>query len=686
MHSVCLVHKAARLSPGSPAPARVRLQVRCPPRSPSGPRGPAPPPPMPKVAPEEGAAETAPLQTALSPVGSVLGDAGEDDDCDPYLKISIPSLRQTKHTKHKTHDRNPDWGEQLTFHGVTGRTELLDITCMDHDVMSKDDKLGRATFRTADLTTGVPWEGWLELDDVATGRIQLEMLLQMDGTLNVTCICGRDLQVQTRWKAKKRAFRATGLNIRDAWELDGDAGIPDQSSLPLHPDMPVCARLVTDGYCLFGENCQFHHPEQIRRKPRPPPKDRRLEIKQGFWGYLRDGSVDDGSQIDVTAMLKDIVIEQEGIQLELPKKMKHLLWRKGVMQPGGGAAESSKLAVLADNADNDEEEEDGGGDADADEGGGGEDDPDAPERTLLNQICDRVLFWREPVYGLKIWYYVKGKKEMIRSWRADEWVYIESYQEMRKRQRKNAVKFACCTLFWFSIVMVGFWLYFIMAGMGCSGAEYSQCFDKNDVYMDICEMQFQFPTHEIGHIDVSNVRGSISISSVASSPNISVTIRQTVLEEGAMAGLTSNAELVDGTLSIYSRWNNSHHSEFPDMYGGPVSMFNCPSSEIVIALPATADTTQYGSLFTPSLSAHMDEPVYECSFKNPQACWYGFMIMTSIELKSKIEVLMGGNDTLAWPAGAGTAAFPSTGTPWQPRLFCAVPSPCACCSQNPSRG
>ena len=101
---------------------------------------------MPKVAPE-GAAEAAPL----SPVGSVLGDAGEDDDCDPYLKISIPSLRQTKHTKHKTHDRNPDWGEQLTFHGVTGRTELLDITCMDHDVMSKDDKLGRATFRTADL-------------------------------------------------------------------------------------------------------------------------------------------------------------------------------------------------------------------------------------------------------------------------------------------------------------------------------------------------------------------------------------------------------------------------------------------------------------------------------------------------------------------------------------------------------
>ena len=53
-----------------------------------------------------------------------------DDDCDPYIKITIPSLRQTRETKHKTHDRNPDWNETLTFHGVTGRTELLDIAVM----------------------------------------------------------------------------------------------------------------------------------------------------------------------------------------------------------------------------------------------------------------------------------------------------------------------------------------------------------------------------------------------------------------------------------------------------------------------------------------------------------------------------------------------------------------------------
>lgn len=53
-----------------------------------------------------------------------------EDDCDPYLKISIPSLRQEKRTEHKEHDRNPDWNQTLTFHGVTGRTELLDIAVM----------------------------------------------------------------------------------------------------------------------------------------------------------------------------------------------------------------------------------------------------------------------------------------------------------------------------------------------------------------------------------------------------------------------------------------------------------------------------------------------------------------------------------------------------------------------------
>lgn len=272
------------------------------------------------------------------------------------------------------------------------------------------------------------------------------------------------------------------------------------------------------------------------------------------------------------------------------------------------------------------------------------------------RICERLQFWEEPVYGLKVWYYIKGDRLQIKSWRANEWIYIESYQEGQKRRRKQCVRRAVCFLFLLGCLGVAYWLYFVLAGMSCSSAEYSECFDKNGQYITPCEMNFQFPTHEIKHINISNVRGKIDITSAASNPNITVTIRQVVLEEGAMAGLTSNAELTDGVLNVYSRWNTSHESEFPDMYGGPISVFNCPSSEIIISLPATVDTTQSGSLFSPSVTALIDEPVYECNWlTNPQACFLGALFVTSIELQSSIAFLMGGNDTLPWPDGTGSA-------------------------------
>lgn len=71
----------------------------------------------------DGEEEIEPLQRATSSIQ-------DGEDCDPYIKITIPSLRQSRETSHKPHDRNPDWNETLTFHGVTGRTELLDIAVL----------------------------------------------------------------------------------------------------------------------------------------------------------------------------------------------------------------------------------------------------------------------------------------------------------------------------------------------------------------------------------------------------------------------------------------------------------------------------------------------------------------------------------------------------------------------------
>ena len=72
-------------------------------------------------------------------------------DCDPFLKITIPSLRQTQSTDHINSTRNPDWNQTLTFTGVTGKQEILDMRCIDHDVMSKNDDIGEVFYRLTEL-------------------------------------------------------------------------------------------------------------------------------------------------------------------------------------------------------------------------------------------------------------------------------------------------------------------------------------------------------------------------------------------------------------------------------------------------------------------------------------------------------------------------------------------------------
>jgi hypothetical protein len=552
----------------------------------------------------------APNETdALTAVGPHAGGLTAGQDCDPFLKITIPSLRQSRQTRHQTATRNPDWDETLEFTGVTGTQEVLDIRCMDHDIMSTNEAIGEVFYRATSLTKNREVDVWLDLTGVPSGRVNLRLLLKRDGTLQVTVVCGRDLYAQDKFEMQERKFHRVGQNVREAW--DEEDGIPDQTTLPLRPGKPVCARLVSDGFCIFGDKCQFHHPPDIKRKAKPPPELHRLKIVQGLWGYLREGRT-----VDVTEMLKDIVIEQQGIQLELPKKMKHMLWRKRVgdlpkvtkVGAGGGVDGDGSGSEASAQTEVEEEEEQEGGDEDVDEEG--EEDPDAPKMEgllfLLEWIKDglmnccaglpllgRVICGscvREPKYGLKIWYMVKGDRLKIQSWRANEWVYIESYYENRKRMRIKKLRKCCCCVCWMGVIMMGFWINFLLAGMSCEGAAYVECFDADEQHLEPCTMKFEFPVHKIRHINISTGRGTIVVNSTSLSPNISIEIAQTVLDEGSMSGLTSDAILDDaGTLQIHSTWSDKHGEcdpddentkddcevvGFPDMYGGPISMFN----------------------------------------------------------------------------------------------------------------
>ena len=92
----------------------------------------------------------------------------------------------------------------LRFTGVSGKQEILDIRCIDHDVMSKNDGIGEVFYRLSELKPREEKDVWLNLTAVSTGRINLKLLLHNDGTLDVTCVCGRDLYAPDKWAPTNR--------------------------------------------------------------------------------------------------------------------------------------------------------------------------------------------------------------------------------------------------------------------------------------------------------------------------------------------------------------------------------------------------------------------------------------------------------------------------------------------------
>lgn len=97
------------------------------------------------------------------------------------------------------------------------------------------------------------------------------------------------------------------------------------------------------------------------------------------------------------------------------------------------------------------------------------------------------------------------------------------------------------------------------------------------------------------HINVTTNRGTITVLTSSESPNISVSISQTVLDEGSMSGLSSNAVLNDdGLLDISSLWNDRHGECAPD---DPLTEEDCETSG---ACPCRA--TAHATVHTISVS------------------------------------------------------------------------------------
>ena len=149
------------------------------------------------------------MQTTLSRPGvkRQASLVAVSQDCDPYLRLSVPSIDQSQSCKFVEKTRNPDWNELLTFSGVVAPS-ILEIQVMDHDTIGRDDEIGHLDFDLASLVPGEESDVWLDIThrtvlahdsgNTHSGRLNLKLTIWQDGTLAANCVSGRDLCAQEK--------------------------------------------------------------------------------------------------------------------------------------------------------------------------------------------------------------------------------------------------------------------------------------------------------------------------------------------------------------------------------------------------------------------------------------------------------------------------------------------------------
>ena len=109
---------------------------------------------------------------------------------------------------------------------------------------------------------------------------------------------------------------------------------------PRHPGREICVRYASTGRCKFcdsGMPCNFDHPppDSEKEKERKYLRTKGLRVMAATWGnFTRKGKAVPGKSIDVTNALNAMIVEQGGVQLELPKQGKAHLPGFGDPCPG----------------------------------------------------------------------------------------------------------------------------------------------------------------------------------------------------------------------------------------------------------------------------------------------------------------------------------------------------------------
>ncbi|CAG9312066.1 unnamed protein product [Blepharisma stoltei] len=97
---------------------------------------------------------------------------------DPYCVLKLGNF-ELQTVEHRGADKLPSWKEELTFNVLPG-DDLLQITLWDKNTLSKDRKIGSASFPLFELFSKRFIEDWVELmfEGKSAGHIKLQMTFQ----------------------------------------------------------------------------------------------------------------------------------------------------------------------------------------------------------------------------------------------------------------------------------------------------------------------------------------------------------------------------------------------------------------------------------------------------------------------------------------------------------------------------
>lgn len=358
-------------------------------------------------------------------------------------------------------------------------------------------------------------------------------------------------------------LRPVGVDADKDWGDTGAIWDSKKVDYPRFPGREVCVRYSKTGRCKFcdeGLKCNFDHP--------PPPKEvekerkylrkKGLRVMRATWGnFTRKGKAVPGKSIDVTNALNAMIVEQGGVQLELPKKGKAHL--PGFGDPCPGMKKQLRMEIVLS---------------------GG------------------------------------GKRTTKKKYKEDQKVLIYTRRTKACLYTKNCLAFSCPILgLLIGILFAARWMWGNLY-QGCVDADFSECSVNDGTFPVVtevpCIIPYNFSSENVESINVAMERGDVNIT-VAPTPEnlIIIEIQHIAKSNPAIIGMSSSAVLEDGVINVENTWNDSHTE---DAEQGPIHTLNCFRGIINITLPPDM------AYLRPKLNVNITAKPNVCSIWNPSGC------------------------------------------------------------------